>query len=111
MLYGRRTRERWDDEPPTLDRLSEALEGHLASELGQRWRELGAIEQVFAMLSTEYGCATMHREIRETVAELRAKLLDIRERLGIVPAPVLPEPDPADIEAVRASILPEQERT
>ena len=37
--------------------------------------------------------------------------LDIRQRLGIVPSPVLPEPETADVEAVRANMLPEQECT
>lgn len=111
MLYGTRNRERRDDAPPALDRLAEALEGHIVFDLGRRWRELGALEQVFAELAGEYGCATMHHEVREAVGELRAKLLDIRDRLGTVPAPVLSEPEQADVDAVRARILPDDGRT
>ncbi|MBN9492883.1 hypothetical protein J0H33_05995 [bacterium] len=107
-LVGTRTRERWDDEPPRLDRLSEALEDHIARDLAQRWRALAAVDAIFAELSAEYGCATMHRVIRQAVAELRAKLLDLRQRLGLVPEVELPGPTEEEVEALRAIVFSDE---
>ncbi len=107
-LVGTRTRERRDDERPTLDWLPEALEDHIARDLAQRWRELSALDIVFAELSAEYGCGTMHRMIRQAVAELRAKLLDIRERLGVHPQPELPGPTDEDVEKLRAVVFSDE---
>jgi hypothetical protein len=107
-LVGLRIRDRWDDEPPTLDRLREALEHHIAHDLGWRWRAVGALDAVFAELSAEYGCATMHRMIRQAVGQLRAKLLDIRERLGSVPDVELPVAADEDVEALRAIVFSDE---
>lgn len=104
-LVGTRAREHWDDDPPGLDRLAEVLEDHIARDLAQRWRELSALDVVFAQLSDEYGCTTLHREVRQAVAELRAKLLDIRERLGAHAARELPGPTDEDVETLRAVVF------
>ena len=107
-LADARAPERWDHEPPSLDRLTEALEDHIARDLAARWRALGALEMVFVELSAEYGCETMHRMIRQAVAELRAKLRDIRERQGAVAEAELPGPQADEVERLRAIIFSDE---
>jgi hypothetical protein len=107
-LVGLRIRDRWDDEPPTLDRLREALEDHITRGLAQRWSAVGALDAVFAELSAEYGCGTVHRVIRQAVAELRAKLLDIRKRLGAVAEAELPGPTEREVEALRTIVFSDE---
>ena len=54
------------------------------------------------------GCNTLHRGVRQAVAELRSKLLEIRERHGGVAEAELPEPEADEVERLRAIVFSDE---
>ena len=55
------------------------------------------------------GCNTLHRGVRQAVAELRSKLLEIRERHGgVAEAAELPEPEADEVERLPAIVFSDE---
>lgn len=97
MFWGRKVGEE-EPIPETWDEAVETLTRQMRTSIEVRWRGVLTVEKAFALGSAAFGHEVVHSRLRNGLAALRAKVLDLHRALQSFEAFDLPSLTPEDHE-------------